>query len=318
MASKKILVVFGATGVQGGSVVKAVLGDSKMRESWAVRGVTRDTSKPSAKALESLGAETVAANLNDASTLKTALKDAYAVYAVTNFWESHSADVEKKQGKAMADAAKEAGVQHFVWSSLINVTELSKGALANVSHFDSKANVESYIRETGLPATFFLPGFYMANIPGGMMRQLPPNNEWTLALPIPTTTPMPLLDTADDVGKFVKGILLNREKALGKRIYGATDYYTVAQVVKEFQEVFPEAGKTAKAVELPHQVFKSILGGAGTPEEAQEELLQNMRLMNEFGYYGGAKLDESHSILVDKLTTWKEYMAKAKPFADLK
>ena len=60
MASKKLLVVFGATGLQGGSVVKAVLGDSKMRESWAVRGITRDVSKPSAKALESLGAETVA------------------------------------------------------------------------------------------------------------------------------------------------------------------------------------------------------------------------------------------------------------------
>ncbi len=59
MAAKKIIVVFGATGVQGGSVAKAILGDSKMREGWAVRGVTRDVSKPSAKALESLGAETV-------------------------------------------------------------------------------------------------------------------------------------------------------------------------------------------------------------------------------------------------------------------
>ena len=63
MAAKKVLVVFGATGVQGGSVVKAILGDSKMRESWTVRGVTRDVSKPSSKALESLGAETVAVSL---------------------------------------------------------------------------------------------------------------------------------------------------------------------------------------------------------------------------------------------------------------
>jgi uncharacterized protein YbjT (DUF2867 family) len=63
MASKKLLVVFGATGVQGGSVVKAILGDHKLRESWAVRGITRDTSKPSAKALQSLGAETVSVSL---------------------------------------------------------------------------------------------------------------------------------------------------------------------------------------------------------------------------------------------------------------
>jgi len=136
----------------------------------------------------------------------------------------------------------------------------------------------------------------MSNIPGAMMRQLPPNNDWTLGLPIPTSSPVPLLDTADDTGKFVKGILLNREKSLGMRVYGATDYYTVAEIIKEFQEVFPEAGKSAKAVELPHEVFKGALAMSGMPAEGQEELLQNMRLMNEFGYYGGAKLEESHSV----------------------
>ena len=60
MSAKKILVVFGATGAQGGSVVKAILGDSRTRQQWTVRGVTRDVSKPSAKALENLGAQTVA------------------------------------------------------------------------------------------------------------------------------------------------------------------------------------------------------------------------------------------------------------------
>jgi hypothetical protein len=121
----------------------------------------------------------------------------------------------------------------------------------------------------------------MSNLPGGMLRQLPPNNDWALSLPIPTSTPIPLLDTADDTGKFVKGILLNREKALGKRIYGATDYYTIDEILRQFKETFPEAGKNAKAVELPHEVFKGILAKAGTPEENQEELLQNMRLMDE-------------------------------------
>jgi len=246
------------------------------------------------------------------------MKGAYGVFAVTNYWESRSADVEIKQGKAMADAAKEAGVEHFVFSSLLNITELSGGKLAHVTHFDSKAAVEAYTRSIGIPASFFLPGFYMSNLPGKMLRQLPPNNDWTLGLPIPTSSPVPLLDTAEDTGKGVKGILLNREEALGKRIYGATDYYTVAEIVKQFQEQYPDAGKTAKAVELPHQVFKGILAKAGTPEESAEELLQNMRLMNEFGYYGGADLTESHSILVDKLTTWKDFMAKSEAFSQLK
>lgn len=136
----------------------------------------------------------------------------------------------------------------------------------------------------------------MKNLPGGMFRQLPPNNEWTLGLPIPATSPVPLLDTADDTGKFVKGILLNREKTLGKRIYGATDYYTLTEIVDQFKELYPEAGKTAKTVELPHQVFKGILKAGGNSDQGAEELLQNMRLLNEFGYYGGADLKESQEV----------------------
>lgn len=165
-----------------------------------------------------------------------------------------------------------------------------------MAHFDSKAHIEEYIKKSGLPATFFMPGFYMSNLPGGMFRQAPPNNDWTLALPIPSTTPIPLLDTADDTGKFVKAILNNREKTLGKQIYAATNYYTIEEIVKEFKELYPEAGKTAKSAELPHDVFKGIMMKTGAPAESAEELLQNMRLMNEFGYYFGANLDESHSV----------------------
>jgi uncharacterized protein YbjT (DUF2867 family) len=178
----------------------------------------------------------------------------------------------------------------------LDITKLSNGLLPNVKHFDSKAHIEDYIRQIGIPASFFLPGFYMSNLPGGMFRQLPPNNAWTVGLPIPSSTPIPLLDTADDTGKFVKGILLNREKTLGKRIYGATDYYTIAQIVAQFKELYPEAGKDATSVELPHGAFKGMLSKAGQSEEGAEELLENMRLMNEFGYYGGADLTESHSV----------------------
>lgn len=318
MAAKKVLVVFGATGVQGGSVVKAMLGDAKLKESWAVRGVTRDVSKPSAKALETMGAETIAADLNDAATLKDAVKGAYAVFAVTNYWETKSAETELKQGKAIADAAKDAGVQHYIWSSLMNVTQLSKGALRNVEHFDSKAAVEDYVKQIGIPATFFMPGFYMSNLPGGSLRQGPPNNDWALSLPIPASTPVPLLDTAKDTGSFVKGILLNREKCLGKRVLGATDYYTLKEILDQFRELYPQAGKNAKNVELPHQLFKDIMTQSGADDKSAEEMLENMRLMNEFGYFGGASLKESHEVLVDKLTTWKEFMLKSRAFEDLK
>lgn len=158
----------------------------------------------------------------------------------------------------------------------------------------------------------------MSNLPGGNFRQMPPDNKWTFAMPIPASSPIPLFDTVDDTGKFVKGILLNREATLGKRILGATEYLTVQQVVDEFKKAFPEDGKDAQAVELTHEQFKGALASQGMPEFVQEELLQNFRLLNEFGYYGGEGLEESHSILVDKLTSWREYCLKAKPFAGLK
>ncbi|ATZ50154.1 hypothetical protein BCIN_05g05290 [Botrytis cinerea B05.10] len=317
-SAKKLLVVFGATGAQGGSVVQSILSDATLKKSWAVRGITRDVTKPAAKKIEALGAETFAADLNDTKSLKAALKGAYAVFAVTNFWESQSADVEKKQGIAIADAAKEAGVQHFIWSSLLNITKLSNGVLPKVTHFDSKADIEEYVRKIGIPATFYLAGFYMSNIPGQMLQKLPPDNKWKLAFPIPASASVPLLAAAEDTGKFVKGILLNREKVLGKRIYGATKYYTLTEVLKEFTEQYPAASEGADNVELPHEVYKNILKGFGMSDDAQEELLQNMRLLSEFGYYGGDSLDESHSILVDKLTTWKEFIAENPAFAELK
>jgi hypothetical protein len=117
-------------------------------------------------------------------------------------------------------------------------------------------------------------------------------------MPIPTDSPIPLFDAVRDTGKFVKGILLNRGKLLGARVYGATDYYTPERIIKEFQEVKPENGSGGKAVQIPESVFKQILGSMGMPEAIQDEMLENMLLMAEFGYYGGANLNESHSVSV--------------------
>lgn len=193
---------------------------------------------------------------------------------------------------------------------------MSKGVLTQVYHFDSKAEVEEYIRNIGVPATFFMPGYFMSNIPGGTLRKTGPT--WGLGLPIPTTSSIPMFDSQGDTGKFVKAILINREKVLGKRILAATEYQTIEEIVKQFSEVFPEDGKDAKAHEFSHDAYLAGLAAKGIPEFVQQELLENMRLMAEFGYYGGESLDESHSILVDKLTTWKEFCKKAKAFEGLK
>ena len=106
MAAKKILVVFGATGNQGGSVINSVLQDPKTANEFKIRGITRDPSKPNAKALEKRGVECVAADINNADQIKAALKGAYAVFAVTNYWEKMDAPLEIKQGKTIADISK--------------------------------------------------------------------------------------------------------------------------------------------------------------------------------------------------------------------
>ncbi|KAL1681154.1 hypothetical protein EV122DRAFT_288197 [Schizophyllum commune] len=311
---KQIITVFGATGKQGGSVVDSILGDATASARFAVRAVTRDVSKPSAKALVAKGAEVVSANLDDKESLRTAIKGSYGVFAVTNFWEYIDGDREIAQGKNIADVCKEENVQHTIWSSVLNVTKLSKGVLSKVAHFDSKATIEEYFRDLGIPATYFLAGFYMSNFPGQMLSASP-DGKWTLALPMPDDAPIPLFAAELDTGKFVKAIFLKREETLGKRVYGATAYTTPIQIVDGFKKVF---GKDAVYKRQTGEEHKATLAGYGYPEAIQEELLQNMRLVYEFGYYGGDKLDWSGSLVDEPLTTWEDYIKDQPAFAAAK
>jgi len=317
MSGKKLITVFGATGSQGGAVVATFLNDPKLKPSWGVRAVTRDTTKESAKKLQSQGAEVVSADLNDKASLVKAMTGAAAVFAVTNYWEKMDEKLEIQQGKNLVDAAKEAGVQQFIWSSLLNINKLSNGKLPHVYHFDSKATVEDYARQVGIPATFFMPGLYMSNIPGGMLRQSPENNNaWTLAMPIPETAVAPVFDTGD-TGKFIKAAVLHRDQVLGKRLLGATKYMTMRDLLDVFKKTFPEAGKTAVYFAVPHDTYLKILTGKGLPEFAAVEMLENMRLLDEFGYYGGESLGETYELVEDKLTTWEEFIKKAAAFQGL-
>ncbi|KAI3395717.1 hypothetical protein diail_940 [Diaporthe ilicicola] len=315
MASKKIITVFGATGKQGGSVVRTFLNDPKLKSAWAVRGVSRSVGGDAAKKLSAQGVEMVAADLDDKPSLVKAMTGASAVFTVTNYWEKLDMQLEIQQGKNLADAAKEIGVNHFIWSSLLNISKLTKGKLPHVYHFDSKAMVEDYVRELGVPATFFMPGLFMSNIPGGMLRPLPPNDEWTLALPVPEDAPFPLFDAAEDTGKWVKAIVLKRDELLGRQVYAATAYVTAAEIVAGFKRVFPEAGATARFLSTSHEQFLGAMTGAGMPEFAAVEMLENMRLLAEGGYFGGKEL--SLDILEDEPTTWEEHLKKHPATKDL-
>ena len=208
-------------------------------------------------------------------------------------------------------------MQHLIWSSLLDVNKLTSGKFPKVYHFDSKAAVETYIRELGIPATFYLPGFYMSNAPS-YLRPSPPDNAYTLYLPIPPDTPIPMFAAEDDTGKFVKAVLKNREALLGKRIYAATAYYTPNDFIAAFKKAFPETGKTAKFVEVSKEQYMSALAGAGMPPKAQEEMAENMMFMADTGYFGGERLDESLKYLEEKPTELEPYVAGFKGFKGLK
>ncbi|WWD18262.1 hypothetical protein CI109_102712 [Kwoniella shandongensis] len=314
----KILVVVGATGKQGGSVITSILNDPKAKAQFSIRAITRDTSKPAAKALEEKGVETVSADLGDKDSLVKALQGAYAVFSVTDFWATMSREIEYQQGKNVADAAKTAGVQHFVWSTLINTSKSTNGKLTHISHFDGKADIEEYIKSMDLPASYYLPGFYASNLPGSLLRKDDSTGKYVLNLPVKEDAQIPIVDIEKDTGKFVKAILLNREATLGKYTYGTYAYLTPQQVVDGFKEAFPKAGEGATFQPISDETYKGVLGNFGMPEPVQVEMLENMLLLNkEFGYYAGADLKESLSIVTDKLVTWPEYLKTVPAFKDL-
>lgn len=180
-----------------------------------------------------------------------------------------------------------------------NKTAVSGGVYSKVYHFDSKADVEDYIRSLGIPATFYLPAVYMSNfVPTKSFRPSPnPPHAFTLAFPIPTKEKvMPLIWAEEDTGKFVKGILKHRDQLLGKRVLGAADYYSMEEMIQQFEEVKPEAGKGAQAVELTPEAFRGVLGMTGMPPLIAEELSQNFEMLAQCGYFDKADVKEDHAV----------------------
>lgn len=139
--------------------------------------------------------------MNSKESLVQALQGSHSVFLVTTpDWGNAGSDAELVHGKNVADAAKEAGVQHLIFSSLLNVTETSGGRLKHVPHFDHKAKVEEYIRSIGVPATFVLPGYFMTNYTVFGMLRKGDDGVYNLAYPVGKDAQFPLIDIAGDMG----------------------------------------------------------------------------------------------------------------------
>ena len=244
---KKTIAVFGATGAQGNGVVEALVNEG----SFNVRAITRNPEKYTGKANE-----TAKGDLNDISSLSEALKDAYGVFVVTNFWEG--AD-ELTQAKNAVQAAKAAGVQHFIWSTLPDVEKISHGAF-DVPHFTLKARADEFIREAGLRYTTFVqPPFYFQNLTTMLAPQQQEDGSMAWSLPIDPTKKAIHMSDINDLGKVVAGAFLHPEKA------GQANYLSLATHLNSFDDIlaaYKANGKDYKFTQVPAEVFSTFFEGA--------------------------------------------------------
>jgi len=220
----KVIAVTGAAGQQGGTVARRLLADG-----WKVRGLTRDVNKPAAKELAGLGAELMPGDMDNRSELDAALKGAYGVFSVQNFWLPNVGfEGEIKQGKNVADAARAAGVQHLVYSS---VGAAHRGA--GQKHFDSKWIIEQYIHALGVAYTILRPAAFMENY------------EWSRAQILNGTYVGRGLRpgkgvqniAVEDIGVFAALAFADPKRYVGKTIELSGDELTEPQIAETFARV---------------------------------------------------------------------------------
>lgn len=236
MANRKIIAVAGATGAQGGGLVRAILADPG--GGFAVRALTRNPDSDKARALADLGAEVVAADIDDDAALDRAYKDAYGAFCVTFFWEHFSPEREMAEAAAMARAAKRAGMQHVIWSTLEDTRRwmpLDDGRMPTlmgkykVPHFDGKGEADRRFVEQGVPVTFLLASFYWENlIHFGMGPKRGDDGKLAFALPMGDKK-LPGI-AAEDIGKCAYGIFKNGERFIGRTVGVAGEHLTGAEM----------------------------------------------------------------------------------------
>jgi uncharacterized protein YbjT (DUF2867 family) len=234
MADKKVIAVVGATGAQGGGLARAILADAN--GGFAVRAITRDPGKDSAKALAASGAEVVRADIDDIDSLKKAFTGAHGAFCVTNFWEHLSAEKEKAQAKNLAEAAKAAGVQHAIWSTLEDTRAFMPPGDTRmpmlqdkyrVPHFDAKAEADAYFK--GLPVTYLITSFYWDNLYAfGVGPKKGDDGVYRWAFPMGAKRLAGI--AADDIGAVAYGILKAGRQYIGKTVGITGENLTITEM----------------------------------------------------------------------------------------
>jgi uncharacterized protein YbjT (DUF2867 family) len=246
--NKEVIAVVGATGQQGGAVVRAIRAGNQFK----VRALTRYPAKH-----RELADEVVEADLNRPETLASAFHGAYGVFLVTNFQE-HGAD-ELRQATAAVHAARDAGVKHFVWSTLPDVEAISKGKF-HVPHFTGKANVDRIVKEAGFANhTFVIAPFYYQNLTGVLAPQKQPDGSAIWALPLDPTVRSIHMGDITELGSLVAGAFAHPELAgHGEYLPLVGDFMSFASII----DTLNRRGHNISFNQVPKDVFAGFFPGA--------------------------------------------------------
>ena len=246
--SKKLIAVFGATGQQGGAVVRALQAQGQFN----VRALTRNPGKH-----RGLADEVVEADLDHPESLKAAFAGAHGVFLVTNFWEPGTDEV--KQATAAVRAAKAAGVKHFIWSTLPDVEAISGGKL-HVPHFTGKAKVDRIVKEAGFAHhTFVIAPFFYQNLVGLMAPQKQEDGTSGWALPIDPTVRGIHMGDIREIGNIVAGAFAHPDQAgNGQYLPLVGDFMSFNEIV----DTLNRQGHEFSFKQVPTEAFAKLFPGA--------------------------------------------------------
>ena len=312
MPTNKIIAVIGATGAQGGGLVRAILADRT--GGFGARAITRKANGEKAAELRKLGAEVVEADLDDEASLAKAFAGGYGAYCVTNYWEHFTPAKEVSQARNMARAAKSANLQHVIWSTLedtrkrVPLSDTRMPTLMEkykVPHFDAKGEADAFFREL-TPATCLRTSFYWDNlIYFGMGPK--PGPDGTLAFTMPMADKKLPGIAAEDIGRCAYGVF-KRADLIGKTVGIAGEHLTGAQMAAALTKAL---GKTVVYNAVPPEAFRKF----GFPGAEDLGNLCEYKAMFEAEYCGARDLAFSRSLnpQLQTFAQWLEANAKRIP-----
>ncbi|KAJ7069100.1 NAD(P)-binding protein [Mycena amicta] len=295
-----LVVIVGVTGKQGGSVARALIESDKP---YRIRGLTRDASRPAAKAFASEGIEIVAVSISvgNEAAVRAAFEGAAVIFAVTNFNEHGSAEREIAEGKLMVDAAKAVNTSLLIWSALESFKELSSGRVPNSVFFDTKAAVTAYAKVSGVPLSIVQAAYYATNIFDAVPYALRAQDDgsYTFSFPMSASTKVPLIDPETDYGLYVRAAIELPQFGAGSELLSGTSI-SMEEIFVDLSEV---TGKKIVYTPYTKEEFADVF-----PMKPLLPVISDMfEAYETIGYYGKKPLT-AHDVLARKPHTWRQYL----------